>query len=106
MFCTECGNEILDKAAICVHCGVLTSNRPLGSDSAVVKKRSTYVLFGLFLGGFGIHNFYAGYNSRAVTQLLVVLLTGILIVPVFVVGIWVLYEVCTVKLDAQGTPFC
>ena len=26
MFCTECGKDINDKAAVCIHCGVATPN--------------------------------------------------------------------------------
>jgi TM2 domain-containing membrane protein YozV len=69
------------------------------------KSRVAYILLGLFLGGLGIHNFYAGYTGRAVAQLLITLLTGWLIVPILIVGIWVLIEVITVTSDAQGLPF-
>lgn len=27
------------------------------------KSRLAYILMGLFLGGLGVHNFYAGYNG-------------------------------------------
>ena len=66
------------------------------------KSRVTFILLGLFLGGLGIHNFYAGYSSKGVTQLLLNLfLFWTIIVPVGV-GIWVLIEVCTVDHDAFG----
>lgn len=66
------------------------------------KSRVAYVLLGLFLGGLGIHNFYAGYTGKAVTQLLLnVFLWWTIIVPV---GIWIwnLVEVITVERDARG----
>lgn len=67
MFCKQCGNEIVDTAAICVKCGVATGNVPLpGSMSD--KNRTSYILLGVFLGLLGIHNLYAGYNSKAVAQ--------------------------------------
>lgn len=34
------------------------------------KSRLLAALLAFFLGGFGVHNFYWGYSSRAVTQLL------------------------------------
>lgn len=71
----------------------------------VPKSRVVYVLLGLFLGGFGIHNFYSGHTSTAVIQLLITLLAGWLLIPLFIVGIWALIEVCTVTADAQGVPF-
>jgi len=68
------------------------------------KSRIAYILLGLFLGGLGIHNFYAGYAGRGVAQLLITLLTGWLIVPLFVVGLWVLIEIIVVSQDAYGRP--
>jgi TM2 domain-containing membrane protein YozV len=69
------------------------------------KSRITYVLLGLFLGGLGIHNFYAGYTGRAVAQLLISLLMGWLIVPLLGVGIWVLIELIVVDKDPTGKRF-
>lgn len=69
------------------------------------KERVAYILLGIFLGGLGIHNFYAGYTSRAVAQLLISLLTGWLVIPLIAVWIWVIVEVITVEADARGVPF-
>lgn len=33
MFCKNCGKEIDDNAAICIHCGVSTSNSPTVIDN-------------------------------------------------------------------------
>lgn len=30
-----------------------------------------FILLGLFLGGLGVHNFYAGHNNKGIVQLLV-----------------------------------
>ncbi|MCX6006777.1 MAG: NINE protein [Chloroflexi bacterium] len=69
------------------------------------KSRVAYILLGLTLGILGIHNFYAGYNKKAVTQLLIsVLLCWTVIAPT-AVGIWCIVDVCTVTKDAQGRPF-
>lgn len=103
MFCKECGNQIPDRAAICMKCGVATGNHPALSSSN--KSRTAYVLLGLFLGCLGIHNFFAGYTGKAIAQLLISLLIGWLIIPLIVVSIWVLIEICTVTQDAQGNQF-
>ena len=97
MFCQHCGKEVNDKAVVCVHCGC-----PLSAPS---KSRALYVVLALFFGCLGVHNFYAGYNGRAVVQLLITILGGILIVPIIAVGIWVLIEICIVNKDARGVPF-
>ena len=67
------------------------------------KDRVVYVLLAVFLGNLGIHNFFAGYTSRAVTQLLICLLTcGIGGIATW---IWAIVEACTVEQDAKGVRF-
>lgn len=67
------------------------------------KERVAYVLLAVFLGNLGIHNFYAGYTSRAVTQLLICLLTcGIGGIATW---IWAIIEAVTVEQDAKGVRF-
>ncbi|MBE6389382.1 MAG: TM2 domain-containing protein [Lentisphaerae bacterium] len=75
-------------------------------NSTLPKNRTTYILLGVFLGGLGIHNFYAGYFGKAIAQLLISLLTGWLILPYIAVFIWCLIEICTIDKDADGVPFC
>lgn len=67
------------------------------------RSRTNYVLLGVFLGGLGVHNFYAGYTKRAVGQLLVTLLSFFFLS--WVAWIWAVVEVCIVKQDGDGTPF-
>ena len=69
------------------------------------KSRLVYILLAIFLGGFGVHNFYAGYIGKGVAQLLITLLLFWLIIPIFIVFIWVIVEICTVTKDANGVPF-
>ena len=67
------------------------------------KDRIVYVLLAVFIGNLGIHNFYAGYTSRAVTQLLICLLTcGIGGIATW---IWAIIEAVTVEQDANGVRF-
>ena len=101
MYCSNCGSEISDRAAICVKCGVPTSNQAIVQPPGA-KSRLAYILLGVFLGGLGIHNFYAGHTGKAIAQLLITLLIGWLIVPLIAVWIWVIVEVCTVKSDGKG----
>ncbi len=64
------------------------------------KNRLVYILLAIFLGVFGVHNFYAGYIGRGVAQLLLTLLS--LFTLSFVVFVWVVVEIVTVKTDATG----
>jgi TM2 domain-containing membrane protein YozV len=93
-------------AAIAPPTHVHGASAAVGQESAVSQKsRVTFILLGLFLGGLGIHNFYAGYTGRAVAQLLISLLTGWLIFPLLGVGIWVLIELIAVDRDPVGKRF-
>lgn len=69
------------------------------------KSRVAFILLGIFLGGLGIHNFYAGYTGRGIAQLLISLLIGWLIFPMLAIGLWVLIEIITVSKDKKGLPF-
>jgi TM2 domain-containing membrane protein YozV len=70
---------------------------------AEYKSRTTYIVLGIFLGGLGIHNFYAGYTGRAVGQLCLTVLTlGALGI---VSWIWAIIEICTVEKDSTGLHF-
>lgn len=69
---------------------------------AVAKKRHVYVLLAVFLGWLGIHNFYAGYNGRAVFQLLI---SSLFWIPIPIIWLWALIEACVVKKSANGNPF-
>lgn len=72
---------------------------------AETKERVAYILLGVFLGCFGVHNFYAGYVGKGVAQLLITLCLFWLFVPVVAVWIWTIVEVITVTADAKGVPF-
>ena len=67
------------------------------------KSRTTYIVLGIFLGAFGVHNFYAGYTGRAVGQLCLTVLTlGYLGI---VSWIWAIIEICIVEKDNTGLAF-
>ncbi|MGH9832735.1 MAG: NINE protein [Blastocatellia bacterium] len=68
------------------------------------KSRVSYILLGFFLGGLGVHNFYAGYSGRGVAQLLITLFIGWLIIPLFFIWVWVIIEIIVVKTDSLGIP--
>ncbi len=64
--------------------------------------RVVYILLGIFLGAFGIHNFVAGYTGRAVAQLLITILLFWLVFPILFVWLWVIIELITVTRDVDG----
>ena len=78
--------------------------------TAPQKSKLAAGLFGIFLGCFGVHNFYLGFYGKAVAQLLLTLLGWCLcgLGPI-AASIWGLIEgililTDTVTTDANGTP--
>jgi TM2 domain-containing membrane protein YozV len=69
----------------------------------VPKTRVIFVLLGIFLGIFGVHNFYAGYVKKGVIQLCVTLLTCFY--GAIVSWVWAIIEICVINQDADGTQF-
>lgn len=67
------------------------------------KTRVIFVLLGIFLGVFGVHNFYAGYAKKGAIQLCVTLLSCFY--GAVISWIWAIIEICTVNKDAEGTQF-
>ena len=71
------------------------------------KSKLAAGLLGIFLGSFGVHNFYLGYIGKAVAQLLITLLTcGF---GAFVSSIWGLIEgililTGSINVDGNGVP--
>jgi TM2 domain-containing membrane protein YozV len=71
------------------------------------KSKMAAGLLGIFLGAFGVHNFYLGYTGKAIAQLLITVLScGILAI---VSSIWGLVEgimilTGSINTDAAGVP--
>ena len=66
------------------------------------KSRGIYIILGLFLGIFGVHDFYAGHYRRGVTLLLCTVLLGIVAVGPIISFIGSIVEICTIKTDGEG----
>lgn len=131
MFCKNCGNPIDPNAAVCVKCGCATNigssycancGRPITPGASVctscgasvapavrpdAKSKMAAGLLGIFLGAFGVHNFYLGNTGKAVAQLLISLLSCGFLAPVS--SIWGLIEgilllTGSIDKDGQGNP--
>ena len=69
------------------------------------KSRGIYVLLALFLGVWGVHNFYAGYDHKAKWMLGMGLVGIILFIPAVITFFISIYEAFTVTKDGYGVPF-
>lgn len=139
-YCKNCGNPLYNNSAVCLHCGVSSGTgnsfcancgKPIDPNASVclncgfatnktlpcIKQKSKIAagILGIFLGGFGVHNFYLGYNDKAIIQLLLSvfgIVFSCLVFGIFMsigASIWGLVEgimILTDKInvDASGIP--
>lgn len=72
VYCSNCGTAAVPGAAFCSNCGVWLH----GEVPAARKSRLVAGLLGVFLGSLGVHNFYLGYTSRGIAQIVVTLFSA------------------------------
>ena len=110
-FCPKCGTELKEGENFCSNCGnasettnnseqvntTITAVKPEG------KSKMAAGLLGIFLGGWGIHNFYLGYTGKGIAQIFVTLFTcGIGAIWGVIEGILILTG--SINTDANGNP--
>jgi len=117
-FCTNCGAPLDDNQKFCTSCGAQigvpgtgtnpqVQSQPTYNGTTEAKSKVAAGILGILLGSFGIHNFYLGYNGKAIAQLLITLLTcGF---GAFITSIWGLVEgililTGSINVDANGVP--
>ena len=77
------------------------------SSAPAAKSKMAAGLLGIFLGAFGVHNFYLGYTGKAVAQLLITLLScGFLAVASEIWGLveGIMILTGSINTDANGNP--
>lgn len=110
-YCHNCSKPIAPNSAVCLNCGV--PNALLVQTSA--KSRIAAGLLGIFLGYFGVHNFYLGYTTKAIVQLVLTIVgivtscIGVGVLLVIGVEIWGLVEgimilAGKINSDGNGVP--
>lgn len=108
-YCSNCGKKINEGADFCIGCGVMIGKKI----NKETKSKLVAGLLGIFLGSFGVHNFYLGYTNKAVTQVILsvvgyitfIFIVGFVFIAVasiwgFVEGIMILSG--SITKDAQG----
>lgn len=104
--CQNCGAETQPGADVCLKCGAKLTAGSVASGDA--KSKLVAGLLAIFIGTFGIHNFYLGYTTKGVIQLVVSVVGFFLCgLPTAGIAIWALIEgifILTGKMnvDAKG----
>ena len=104
--CQNCGGTMEPDEngmyAICEYCGKkqeikanqisTVSSVSITNTDKSAKSKITAGLLAVFLGAFGLHNFYLGYKTKGTVQLLLTLIfCWTYIVPI-IVWIWAIFE--------------
>ncbi len=103
-FCANCGQPVTPGACVCMKCGfsIVDKEKDAEIDPNTQKSKLTAGLLGIFLGGFGVHNFYLGKTGRGIAQIFLTLCTGIGSIWGFIEGIMILTG--NIKTDGKGVP--
>ncbi|MDO4864399.1 MAG: TM2 domain-containing protein [Ruminococcus sp.] len=116
-YCENCGTALQPGAAVCMSCGFAANATVKAPAMPGAKSKIAAGLLAIFLGGWGVHNFYLGYTGKAVAQLCITI--GAIILSAITCGIatplalispiWALVEgimiLCgSIKTDANGIP--
>lgn len=76
MYCSNCGNEMDDRAVVCTKCGVaLQAGAVRSAPVAGADKKVAAGLCGILLGALGVHKFLLGYNTAGIIMLVVTIVT-------------------------------
>ena len=106
-YCQNCGTKLDSSEFFCHNCGVKIAGTANNSTNTTVKGQKSRFIAGILailLGSLGIHNFYLGYNSKGIKQLLLwVFFLGFIS---FIWGIVDAVRIFTGKIDfdANGIP--
>ena len=104
-FCISCGTQMEDNQQFCPSCGAAQNAGQAAPVATAQTGKSKLVagLLGIFLGGWGIHNFYLGNTGRGIAQIIVTFVTcGIGALWGVIEGILVLTG--SINTDADGNP--
>jgi hypothetical protein len=74
-----------------------------GGGTPPLKSKVAAGVMAIFLGALGVHNFYLGRNSRALTQLLISLLSFGALAPA--VNLWSMVEGVLILTSAPGSEW-
>lgn len=113
MYCKKCGKELPKGKRVCEDCKEKEENTIIVNSGQYTeynpKSKLAAGLLGIFLGSLGVHNFYLGYNNKAIAQLLITIIGGAITCGIASIAtyIWGLIEgimilTGNINVDANG----
>ncbi len=111
-FCAKCGSSLEENVKFCPSCGAAISVEEVSNNTQSFNNDNSFTkgnakskmaagILGLFLGAWGIHNFYLGYTGRAILQIVLTIVTcGVAGIWGFIEGILILTG--SIDTDANG----
>lgn len=111
-YCPYCGSLLDLKDKSCSKCGAPITYKNINENKTTTtnvegKSKIVACILALFLGTLGIHNFYLGYNKKAMLELLLTILSfGILSIISEILAIIDLVMIVTgsTSVDGDGNP--
>ena len=102
-FCISCGAQLEEGQTTCPQCGAQQNGGQTQAANPNAKSKMAAGLLGIFLGAWGVHNFYLGNTSRGIIQIVVTIVTcGIGSLWGIIEGIMILAG--SINTDADGNP--
>ena len=102
-FCPNCAAETAPGAVVCTNCGVSLAAPAQAPAQTGQKSKMTAGLLGIFVGSFGVHNFYLGFTNKASVQIVLTIVTcGAAGLCGFIEGIMI--RTGSINKDANGPP--
>ncbi len=109
-FCQNCAAPAQPGALACTNCGAPLNaqqapppQQPFAPVGGAPKSKMAAGLLGIFLGAWGVHNFYLGFTNKAILQIVLTIVTcGTAGLWGFIEGIMILTG--SINADANGQP--
>lgn len=101
-------HDVVERATAALGGRSPNSQAPLHAGPTIVqmarqpKSRTVYILLAIFLGMFGLHNFYAAKPGSGVIQLALTVLLGWILIGLLINLFWIVAEVFSVDTDGTG----
>ena len=87
---------------MCPQCKATFKNIDANTGIPSTKSKTAAGLLGIFLGAFGVHNFYLGYTGKAIAQIALSICFGAGAIWGLIEGIMILTG--KINKDANGVP--